>query len=65
MNTRLTKKETTALWHAVDCLDTLVRIWREDARYDATDPAYVKDTERLKLARSALRKVNKLRKQGL
>ncbi|WP_159917840.1 hypothetical protein [Pantoea sp. 18069] len=62
----LLKAETVALWYAVDWMALVLQEWRRDGFKDAQDQAqYVGQRQRLKLAKQALRKVNRLRKEGL
>lgn len=58
----LTKAETTALWHAVNWMELCVR---QPVTDDTPQEAIDAERERLRLAKSCLRKVNALRKQGL
>lgn len=65
MTDRLQKQETVALWHAIGWMDTCLREWRRDHPNWAANPQYVRQAFHLQNAKRALRKVNKLRKQGL
>ncbi len=58
----LTREETAALWHAVNWMDLCLRQTLEEP---PSQEAMEKERNRLKLAKSGLRKVNALRKQGL
>lgn len=58
----LTKAETVALWHAVDWMKLCLQSARQTT---PGRPELGVETERLALAKRALRKVNELRKQGL
>lgn len=58
-NKPLTKAETVALWHAVNWMDICLRQGKPD------EPGMQGELANLKLAKAALRKVNKLRKAGL
>lgn len=61
----LTKADTVALWHAVDWMATVLTEWRRDGFKDAQDEEQHADQrQRLKQAKQALRKVNRLRKEG-
>jgi hypothetical protein len=61
MDKPLTKVETTALWHAVQWMQGVIKGWpkSEDVELRAIE------VKRLQVAKRALRKVNDLRKQGL
>lgn len=62
----LQKAETVALWHAVNWMATVLVEWRRGGFKDEEDSAQHADQrQRLKLAKQALRKVNRLRKEGL
>lgn len=63
MKDELTRADTKALWHAVECMKEMIH----QARLMPTiNERYIDEEEkRLKTARRALRKVNELRKQGL
>lgn len=62
---QLLKTETVALWHAVNWMDTVLVEWRRGGFKDDEDRAQHADQrQRLKLAKQALRKVNRLRKEG-
>ncbi len=62
---QLAKVETVALWHAVNWMEAVLREWRRDGFKDAQDQAqHGEQRQRLKLAKQALRKVNRLRKEG-
>ena len=58
----LTKTETTALWHAVNWMDLCLKQTVDDS---VSPEAMNNERERLRQAKSGLRKVNALRKQGL
>lgn len=58
-NTTLTKAETVALWHAVDWMHLCLR---EQAKVPHEQAALEAERKRLKLAKQALRKVNRIRK---
>ncbi len=60
---RLTKAETVALWHAISNFELMVR--QMDSMDEITPEEVSTEKQRLALAKRALRKVNKLRKQGL
>ena len=61
-NDRLTKAETVALWHAVSNMELMVRQMKD---MDGITPQQVAvERDRLATAKSALRKVNKLRQQN-
>lgn len=62
---QLLKAETVALWHAVNWMDTVLVEWRRGGFKDDEDQTQHADQrQRLKLAKQALRKVNRLRKEG-
>ena len=62
----LQKAETVALWHAVNWMETVLVEWRRGGFKDEQDRAQHADQrQRLSLANQALRKVNRLRKEGL
>jgi len=61
-STKLTKAETTALWHVVINSAYMLRALKEDG---ATPEQIAHETQILVNAKRALRKVNALRKQGL
>lgn len=62
----LLKAETAALWHAVNWMKTVLVEWHRGGFKDDQDRAQHDDQrQRLKLAKQALRKVNRLRKEGL
>ena len=57
----LTKKETVALWYAVESYEYAVKAMK----YMNFLPSEIEfEAERLKTAKQALRKVNALRKEG-
>ena len=61
---KLTCEETRALFWAFTWADANLREWAKDVR-DEKDAALLSaERERLKIARRAIRKVNKLRKEG-
>lgn len=60
---RLTKEETVALWHAISNFELMVRQMK--GVDGITAEQVTAETERLSLAKRALRKVNKLREQRL
>lgn len=62
MTEKLLKAETVALWYAVESMVDAVRVMPDCG---CTPDQVDAERERLKLAKQALRKVNKFRKQGL
>ena len=57
----LTKSDTVALWHAVNWMDLCLRGTKPEYVDTATWEA---ERERLRVAKQALRKVNKIRKEA-
>lgn len=64
-DTTLTKADTVALWYAVNWMQNVLSGWfREGFKDDQDRAQYQAERERLTTAKRALRKVNKLRKEG-
>jgi len=62
--TRLAKAETTALWHAVNWMATVLREWKRDGFKNDVDQAqHEVQSQHLITAKRALSKVNKMRKE--
>lgn len=58
----LAKNETVALWHAVSWMENVLREWRREGFKDVQDQAqHAGQRLLLKLAKQALRKVNRIR----
>lgn len=61
---KLAKVETVALWYAVNWMEHILHSWRCEGFKDERDQAqYQAEKERLRIAKQALRKVNKIRKE--
>jgi len=64
--TKLAKAETTALWHAVNWMATVLREWKRDGFGNDEDQAqHEVQSQHLTTAKRALSKLNKMRKEKL
>ncbi|TDS69672.1 hypothetical protein [Comamonas sp. JUb58] len=62
--TKLAKAETTALWHAVNWMATVLREWKLDGFKNDEDQAqHEVQSQHLTTAKRALSKMNKMRKE--